>query len=357
MRFLDKCYGVAVHWLPNLFKVPHGRYGKSFVAELVCLFCSYAEESSKECIALKAAFLFPLLMLQKPHRRSKTSEHVPALEHRLALWRDGSFDELLKEGETIQKKFAAGSQRVSNDLAGSFANLMFQGKMKAALRLLNRTGSKSGQPLSLDEIVSTDGSNISVKDKLIEKHPHPAPFNPSHSILQATPPPDHGPHFIEFHQINGGLIRFMILRMDGAAGPSGMDVSHWKKICTSFSRESDNVCDSIAMVARKLCSSYADPMGVSALVASRLIALDKDPEVRPIGIGEVIRRMIGKAILSVTKSNVIAITGCSQLCAGLVLHVRQLLKLLEMYMSLLVLRECYLLMHQMRLIHCIGILP
>ena len=113
------------------------------------------------------------------------------------------------------------------------------------------------------------------------------------------------PHFIEFHQIDGGLIRSMILLMDGAAGPSGMDVSHWKKVCTSFARESDNICDSIAMVARKICSSYVDPLGVSALVASRLIALDKNPGVRPIGIGEVVRRVIGKAILSVIKSDIL----------------------------------------------------
>ncbi len=70
------------------------------------------------------------------------------------------------------------------------------------------------------------------------------------------------------------------------------------------------------MVARKLCSSYVDPVGVSALVASRLIALDKDPGVRPIGIGEVIRRVIGKAILSVIRANVIDVTGSAQLCAG-----------------------------------------
>lgn len=81
----------------------------------------------------------------------------------------------------------------------------------------------------------------------------------------------------------------MILRMDGVAGPSGMDVSHWKKICISFSRESDNICDSIAMIARKLCSNYVDPLGISALVASRLIALDKDPGVRPIGVTVLVR--------------------------------------------------------------------
>ena len=332
MRLIDRCYDVAVHWIPDLFKVPHGRHGKSFVAELASLFRDYAQESAKECIALKAAFLFPLLMLQKPHRRSKSGEHVSALERRLLLWRDGNFEELLKEGQTLQKKFTNGSRKVTNDIASTFASLMFQGKVKAALRLLNGAKSKAGQPLSLDTVVE---SNITVKDKLSEKHPEPASLDPSCCLLQTTPPPDHEPHFVEFHQIDGGLIRSLVLRMDGAAGPSGMDASHWKKVCTSFAKESDNVCgmdashwkkvcakesdnvcDAIAMVARKLCSSYVDPVGVSALVASRLIALNKDPGVRPIGIGEVIRRVIGKAILSVVKSTVMEVTGSVQLCAG-----------------------------------------
>ena len=95
-----------------------------------------------------------------------------------------------------------------------------------------------------------------------------------------------------------------------------MDVSHWRKACTSFSKDSDDLCDSIAMVARKLCCEYVDPQCVSALVSSRLIALDKKPGVRPIGIGEVIRRVVGKSILNVIKSDIMEVTGCSQLCAG-----------------------------------------
>ncbi|XP_011407653.1 PREDICTED: zinc finger MYM-type protein 1-like [Amphimedon queenslandica] len=150
------------------------------------------EDLSKECVALKATFLLLLLVLQNPHCCSKTSEHVFALEHGLSLWHDGCFDELLKEGETIQRKFAVGPRTISTDLAGSFSKLMFRGKVKAALRLLNGSGSMSGQPLPLDTPVSSGGSIVTVRDKLMEKHPDP---------------PDHKPHFIEFHQINGGLIR------------------------------------------------------------------------------------------------------------------------------------------------------
>ena len=37
---------------------------------------------------------------------------------------------------------------------------------------------------------------------------------------------------------------------------------------------------------------YVDPAGLEALAACRLIALDKHPGVRPIGVGECLRRLV-----------------------------------------------------------------
>ena len=66
-------------------------------------------------------------------------------------------------------------------------------------------------------------------------------------------------------------------------------------MCTSFKTASANLCELIASTARRLRSEYIDLGGISALVACRLIALDKCPGVRPIGVGETVRRVIGKA--------------------------------------------------------------
>ena len=65
----------------------------------------------------------------------------------------------------------------------------------------------------------------------------------------------------------------------------------------------------MAALARRLCSSYVDPAGLQAFLACRMIPLNKNPGVRPIGVGEVLRRIVGKAIMTVVHSDVLKATG------------------------------------------------
>ncbi len=87
-------------------------------------------------------------------------------------------------------------------------------------------------------------------------------------------------------------------------------------MCTSFKKASTELCNSVAMVARRICTTLVDPKGISPLIACRLIALDKCPGVRPIGIGETARRIIGKAILHIVRDDIQEAAGVTQLCAG-----------------------------------------
>ena len=57
-------------------------------------------------------------------------------------------------------------------------------------------------------------------------------------------------------------------------------------------------------------------MTIEPQVASRLIPLDKgEGAVRPIGVGEVVRRICGKCVMNVAKKDVVAASGSLQLCA------------------------------------------
>lgn len=78
-------------------------------------------------------------------------------------------------------------------------------------------------------------------------------------------------------------------------------------------------------MAKKLCTTLVDPEILAPFLACRLIALNKKPGVRPIGICEVPRRIIAKAILSITKQDVLDATGLKQLCAGQVACVESVI--------------------------------
>ena len=60
-----------------------------------------------------------------------------------------------------------------------------------------------------------------------------------------------------------------------------------------------------------------DPKGLSPFLACRLIVLNKNPGVRPIGICETSRRIVAKAILSVTRQDIQQAAGCAGQVAGI----------------------------------------
>ena len=87
-------------------------------------------------------------------------------------------------------------------------------------------------------------------------------------------------NFLGFRWLTRRVIRGAALQTSGAAGPSGVDAY------TMVGDDYVQVCCSIAVLARRLCNiiNFVDHAIVVPLLACscRLIALDKDPGVRPI---------------------------------------------------------------------------
>ena len=108
-------------------------------------------------------------------------------------------------------------------------------------------------------------------------------------------------------------------KTSGSAGPSGADAELWQRILCSrqFKDKPSELCDTIAKLARKLCSKPVNPSYLRAYTAGRLIPLDKKPGIRPIGIGEILRRIIGRAVTTLLKPELVNNTAPLQTCAGL----------------------------------------
>ena len=108
-------------------------------------------------------------------------------------------------------------------------------------------------------------------------------------------------------------------RTGGSSGPSGMDSDGWKRILCSkqFKAKPMELCDSLADLARKLCTHHINPVYLKAFTACRLVPLNKKPGVRPVGIGEVLRRIVGKALTKVANGDLAVATAPTQVCSGL----------------------------------------
>ena len=299
---MDNAYEEVVRWRKNLFKVPTGAIGKDFIAEVTKTLDMFNSSSNMESVAITMLnTMFPLL-LQKPTAKSKAKDHKRYLENRLVLWKAGKITELMREGRAIQKKLAK-SKNQKNQAEKMFVRLMLQGKISAALRWI---GSQQSNRLEVTK---------EVRDTLQEKHPPSAELRDCATIKG---PVDKVENVI-FENIDAGLIQLCAKRTHGSAGPSGMDSEGWARLLCSrqFKSKPSELCESIAVLARRLCCDFVNPHYIRTLTSSRLIPLDKNPGIRPVGVGEVLRRIIGRAVTTVLKPELIDSTGPIQVCAGI----------------------------------------
>ncbi len=246
--------------------------------------------------------MFPLL-LQKPSRNSKSKDHVQCLVKRLAYWRAGELQKLVKECTVIQGRLNSPKFDPKHH-EQVFVRLMLQGKISSALKWI---GSQQSHPLqTTDDVIET----------LRSKHPPPAPTVDGSNLK--------GPVMeiedVIFDSIDADLIHRTAKKISGSAGPSGADAEIWQRILCSkqFKKKPDKLCECIAELAKKLCCKLVNPDHIKSYTACRLIPLSKNPSgVRPIGIGEVLRRIVGKAITTVLKPDLLNCTAPIQTCGGL----------------------------------------
>ena len=65
-----------------------------------------------------------------------------------------------------------------------------------------------------------------------------------------------------------------------------------------------------------MCTDLDETRTIEAFLSCRLISVDKNLRVWFTGVGEALRRIAGKVIVSVLKEDVIKRTGTLQVCAG-----------------------------------------
>ena len=102
-----------------------------------------------------------------------------------------------------------------------------------------------------------------------------------------------------------------------------MDADGWRRILASsqYGTASSDLQKAFAEVIKKLCIdeihlNSEGTTSIEAFTACRLIPLNKNPGLRPIDIGEVLRRIAGKVVIKISKNDVLKAAGSLQVCAG-----------------------------------------
>ena len=235
------------------------------------------------------------------------------MEHRLPLWNScEDILKLLKEGQSIQHHLSSPSRRHKRDfnLSLTFTQLLSKGKVRDAIRLFSPVNQKV--VLDLSQIIP-DGPNNGRTVLQLLKEKHPVNHSPHLDALMDEPPENYFPYSM-FEALNEETIRFAALHTKGSAGPSCADALSWHHWCSCYGQKSIHLCRSITAFGRKICTNYVDPVGLSAFTGCHLIPLDKDSGVRPIGVVEVCRRIIGKAVMMIVKQDLQDAIDLHQFC-------------------------------------------
>ena len=188
---------------------------------------------------------------------------------------------------------------------------MLQGKISKAMNFINNEDVTLGVHTITDDI----------KQLLQDKHPIGKSADPEILLpdVAETPQP------VIYEGIDADAVYKAAKQIQGSGGPTLIDADGWRHIlCSkSYGKASVDLCESIANLAKKLCREEIHPDTLHEFIACRLIPLDKgsdkegNPGVRPIGIGEILRRIVGKVVVRSTREDIIAAAGPLQTCAGL----------------------------------------
>ena len=118
--------------------------------------------------------------------------------------------------------------------------------------------------------------------------------------------------------MNEDIIRIAAKQTRGVAGPSKIDADQFRNILVNkrFKHEGKELREQIATLTCKLATTVIDTNTIDALVACNLIPLNKNPGVRPIGVGETLRRIMGKIIRLSLKNDIQIAAGPLQVATG-----------------------------------------
>ena len=305
IRYWKRCVQIKPLWYKN----PQGRIGKNFIRKLAMLLRGVRNRDWNS----ERVIVFPAVILYKSAGVTASKDIRARIEARMKLWDEGRYSALLEDME-VEARMRGGTRRVKTEEESDrdFNARVLSGHLRSAVRgITERNG---GSVLSPDDTCSKAG--IPVLDVLRSKHPH---LREPMSIGQP------GGTFEDYPSIPitipliiaTDVVEDVVTKLGGSAGPGGADAEAMKAWCLGFGMISELLRSEIAMMTTWIANRNPPWAAYRALMACRLVALDKQPGTRPLGIGESIRRLMAKCVLKCVGDRATDACGNYNLCAGL----------------------------------------
>ena len=305
-RELEAVHMKITTWKNNFFQMPRNAAGKDAIKEATRLLQLFNNKTAWEPVAVHLLIVFLPLMLQRPAKNSKNSQNVEYLKKRLVLWKEGRLPEIISECEEIQKRLQSKSAKQKKEsVMRGFSRLMMSGKVRQALKLVDADS----------EVTGVHEMSNEIRDTLQAKHPE-AEQAQQHVLDQRAIPAVEG---VIYEQIDASMVAKAAKETSGSGGPTRVDADTWKHLLCSrvFGKLSEEFANAIAVASRRLCKEDIPHQYLTLLWDCRLVPLMKeDNGVRPVGIGETLRRIIGKCVMKVVGNDVQMAAGALQTCAG-----------------------------------------
>ena len=265
--------------------------------------------------------IFPACILVRKPGISKSADIKRLIQIRLDLWEKGEILSLIKAvedaGQTGRADGAArpmGANGIDESVARRYASTFLNGKHRQAVRNVTDRGqgglykpsdrdSKTGEP---------------VIDVLRSKFPQARiPMEDGSDLMFQIPDDFEKENAAAFIYVAEDTIQERASKLHGAAGPSGVDAIMLKAWLTRHGCASQALRTELAKWAEMLATLPPTYSKIRALNHTRLLAVDKEPGVRPIGCGEIWMRLFAGVILDQCKERARQACNNVQLCAGL----------------------------------------
>ena len=186
---------------------------------------------------------------------------------------------------------AAHREESEEHRAQNFHSLVLQGKLRTAVRWI--TDRETGGVLQPAERYTNTGERV--MEVLHTKHLEALP--PTVASLDLYPD---CPLEIVLVDITNNTLTSVVGRLSGGDGPGGTDSVRLQNWLLRFGAASGELRLIVTYFTEWLSNGQPTWYAYRAIMSGRLIALDKQPGVRTVGVGETWRRLMTKCLIWVT---------------------------------------------------------